>query len=235
MLDEDTKRARIIRAALRLAEQKGWRALRLDEIARDAGLTLADLRDEFAGKTAILLAFSREIDRAVLARAAPDMSEPVRDRLFDVIMSRLEVLAPYRPALRRILDDVRSDARVAAALCGASLRAQYWMVTAAGLRADAPEGCLRIPEMAAVYARVIPVWLDDDDPGLARTMAALDRRLRRGERCVEAVEEVCATARRLLCAFLPRRGDGAGRARGATPPPPPPAGSQPAQEPPLAG
>ena len=47
------------------------------------------------------------------------------------------------------------------------------------------------------------VWLDDDDPGLARTMAALDKRLREAERAVMRLD-------RLEQCVLPRR-------RGATP------------------
>jgi hypothetical protein len=33
-------------------------------------------------------------------------------------------------------------------------------------------------------------WLDDDDPALARTMARLDRELRRGERVMEGAEDL---------------------------------------------
>jgi hypothetical protein len=32
-------------------------------------------------------------------------------------------------------------------------------------------------------------WLEDDDPALARTMARLDRELRRGERVLEQAED----------------------------------------------
>ena len=48
-----------------------------------------------------------------------------------------------------------------------------------------------------VYASVFGVWLEDDDPGLARTMAALDRRLRRGERTLRGVEQVGSALYRL--------------------------------------
>ena len=44
--------------------------------------------------------------------------------------------------------------------------------------------------LGLTYASVFRVWLQDDDPGLARTMAALDRRLRRGERALGGIEQV---------------------------------------------
>ena len=57
----------------------------------------------------------------------------------------------------------------------------------------------RAQGLALVWARVMRVWLDDEDPGLARTMAALDKRLREAERTVDAArmpgEDSCAAAR----------------------------------------
>ncbi len=41
------------------------------------------------------------------------------------------------------------------------------------------------------------VWLEDEDPALARTMAALDREIRNGERFMERAEDV----RRLTAPF----------------------------------
>jgi hypothetical protein len=37
---------------------------------------------------------------------------------------------------------------------------------------------------------VFPIWLSDGDPGLARTMAALDRSLRRGEAMLRGIERL---------------------------------------------
>ena len=67
------------------------------------GLSLADLRRDFTCKSDILKAFQAEVDAEVLAKtkpAAPEQSP--RDRLFDIIMTRFEVMAPYKPALGRI-------------------------------------------------------------------------------------------------------------------------------------
>jgi hypothetical protein len=48
-----------------------------------------------------------------------------------------------------------------------------------------------------VLANTMETWLDDDDPVLARTMARLDRELRRGERVLERAEDF----RRLTAPF----------------------------------
>ena len=235
MLDETTTRGRIVAAAMRLAAKKGWRRLGLDEIAAEAGVDLADLRADFAGKTAILEAFSAEVDRALLRKVRPNPQDGIRDRLFDIVMTRLEVLAPHKEALKRIAADMRRDPLLALGLCGPSLRAKYWMLTAAGVRPDSRAGCLRMPQLAAAVACAVPVWLDDDDPGMARTMATLDRQLRRGERVVDLAEEACAVADRLVRTFgRRRRTDDTAEARAPSDQQAPPPGAQPSAEPPLA-
>ena len=57
------------------------------------------------------------------------------------------------------------------------LSSMHWMLQAAGIATDGASGSMRVTGLATLYASVFRVWLEDDDPGHARTMAALDRRL----------------------------------------------------------
>jgi hypothetical protein len=58
--------------------------------------------------------------------------------------------------------------------------------------------------LAALFGRVLRTWIDDDDPGLARTMAALDRSLARGQRFAGLLDDLCRIPAR-LCRLRPRR------------------------------
>jgi hypothetical protein len=78
------------------------------------------------------------------------------------------------------------------------------MLTAAGIDTSGPRGAVRIAGLSSVYASVFRIWLEDEDPGLARTMAALDRRLRSGERTLTTVEDVLGGIERLGNIFKPR-------------------------------
>ena len=70
---------------------------------RRPGVTLADFRDAFPSKGAVLAGFSRRIDRAVLAQDSDELAdESPRERLFDMLMRRLEAMAPYREGLREV-------------------------------------------------------------------------------------------------------------------------------------
>ena len=199
MLDQTSRRGKIVDAALHLAGERGWNGLSLDEIANAAGLNLAEFREEFQSKAQILAAFTRAVDDAVLAKIGrPEPGTVSRDRLFDVLMTRFEVMAPYKSALCRIMSDLRYRPSESLMQAGAATRSMYWMMAAAGLEADGPRGTLRIPGLMGIYARAFDIWLEDDDPGMARTMAALDSRLRRAERMVQRVDDMLAAAGRMF-------------------------------------
>jgi hypothetical protein len=169
-------------------------------------VSLATLRGEFPSLLAIYAAHVREIDRKVLAGGEAEMAEePPRERLFDVLMRRLEALAPHKEAIRSLLRSVRRNPGLAFALNGLAVRSQQWMLTAAGIGASGPRGMLRAQGAAVMFARVLRTFVDDDDPGLARTMAALDRALARGQRWVGFLDDLCRFVPRGGCLPLRRR------------------------------
>ena len=194
MLDPSTPKGRMLAAALDLAAKRSWADVTLLDIADAASLSLSDLRDTFKTKTDVIAALLRAVDDEVLKRA-PKRGEgqEKRDLLFDVVMTRFDVLAPHKAALRSIYASGAADFSLAAPY----LSSQHWMLQAAGIGTEGAGGALRIAGLGIAYASVFRTWLADDDPGHARTMAALDRRLRRGERAMDSVDQVASTLNRL--------------------------------------
>lgn len=187
-----SRRDRIIAAFLALLAERPYEEIGLGDIAARAGVTLADFRAEFSSAFGVLAAFIRDIDRQVLAGGEGDMTEePPRERLFDVLMRRIEALQPYRAAVRSLMQSARFNPPLAFALNQLSVRSQQWMLTAADIDARGPAGMVRAQGLALLFASVLRTWVDDDDPGLARTMAALDRGLARGGQWAALLNDLC--------------------------------------------
>ncbi|WP_249696308.1 TetR/AcrR family transcriptional regulator [Stappia sp. WLB 29] len=175
-------RQKIVASFLSLLGEKGWHGFEMADVAREAGVKLSVLRAEFPGKTACLRAFLSDIDQKVLDSIDPDMDdEPARERLFDVLMTRLDTLSPHREAIRALRKAVQRDPQLALKLNREAVTSQRWMLTAAGIPAAGPRAALMSQALVVAFARVVDVWLDDEDPGLARTMSALARQLDEGE------------------------------------------------------
>jgi AcrR family transcriptional regulator len=198
-------RGKIIAAFLDLLAEKRFEQIGFTDTAEAAGVSLAELRDEFPSTFAILAAHIKSIDRAVLAEDFVDMAEePPRERLFDVLMRRIEVLAPHRNAVNSLLRSATRNPPLAVVLNGLAVRSQQWMLTAAGINASGPRGILRAQGLALMFGSTLRTWIRDDDPGLARTMAALDRELARGQRFAGLIDDLCQVPGR-ICRLRPGR------------------------------
>ncbi len=239
MADRQQKQAAIVDAAFRLAATRAWTDVRLSDIAAEAGVGLADLAELVDGKADILHIYGRQLDIRMLRSLE---SEPVsgtpHDRLFDIIMRRLELMDGDKAAIRSIVKTPVSSAAGFMTLAGSLLQSQDWILSAAGIEDSGLRATIRTSGLAMVYVRTLRTWAEDDDPGLARTMAQLDRALRDGAdwlKRFEAPAALATTLASLARGFMKARngpppasndttgGTTHGSANDA--PPPPPSGS----------
>jgi AcrR family transcriptional regulator len=61
-------RGKIVDALMELASEQRFEDISIRDICKTAGVTLADFRDAFPSKGAVLASFSRRIDRVVLTQ-----------------------------------------------------------------------------------------------------------------------------------------------------------------------
>jgi len=188
-------RGKIVDALMELAAERRFEDISVRDICKTAGVSLADFRDAFPSKGAVLAGFSRRIDRAVLAEHGEELAdESPRERLFDILMRRLEAMAPYREGVREAAAWLRREPAAALAMNQVVLSSMRFMLEAAGIEAHGAAGAIKLQGLALAWARMIQVWLDDDDPALSKTMAELDRVLTRGEQAAAGVDRLSALA-----------------------------------------
>ena len=181
----------IIEALMELAGERTWDDISITDIATRANISLADFRDAFPSKGAVLAGFSRKIDRIVLDGTTDDlMGEPAKERLFDVLMRRLDALAPYKLGLEGISEWVSRAPMAAAAINRLELNSMRFMLEAAGIESEGPVGTVKLQGLVILWLRILRTWFHDDEPGLARTMAQLDTELTRGGKIVSRAEDV---------------------------------------------
>lgn len=176
-----------------------WNDVHLSALAASADIALVDLPDIAAGKLDIIAAFARQVDREVLEAVDEDLAdEPARERLFDVLMARFDALTDKKAGLRQLMTDVRRDPVLALELNRIAVRSQSWMLVGAGINPDGLMGAARVQGAVLAFSHVMRTWLNDDDEGLAATMAELDKTLRRGEEQLSRLDRVFGL-------FQPRR------------------------------
>lgn len=199
MTDTDFDTA-LIAAAFGIAADQGWSNVTVAAAARAAGLSLAEARERFPSRGAVLLRFGRLADQMALADAAA--AGPVRDRLFDLIMRRFDALQAHREGIRALIRALPTEPLTALMLANANKRSMRWMLQAAGMTATGPRGELQANGLNALWLWSLRAWDRDDSEDLSGTMAAVDKALEQAERFSSWLHDP--------------------RAAEATPPPPPP-------------
>jgi AcrR family transcriptional regulator len=188
-MSEESNRA--LDAFLRLIADKGFAQVSLREVAESAGLGVAELYRLYPDKVALASAFMARVDAEVLAGTSKqsDPEETARDRLFDVLMRRYDVLRPHRAALAAIRRAATRDPLLAIELGPALRRSMAAMLEAASLPSEGLSGALRQNGLLAIHYAVSRVFDRDETTDLSKTMAALDGRLKMAERWAQLFEK----------------------------------------------
>ena len=169
----------LVTAAFRLAGEEGWRNINVAKAARAGGLSVAEARERFPSLAAVLLRFGRLADQTALLDA-PDEG-PVRDRLFDLLMRRFDVLQTHRAGVRALIRYAATDPPTALLLACANRRSMRWMLQGAGVTARGLRGALQVRGLLAVWLWAVRAWERDKSDDLSGTMAAVDSALRRAD------------------------------------------------------
>jgi AcrR family transcriptional regulator len=163
----------------------GWRNLSYAEIAKDAGVGLAAAYQAYPSKGAILNGISHDIDARLFGSLEEDpLDGTAKDRLFDLLMRRFDVLNDHREAYSALAWELPRTPLEASCLALHLRRSLANMLEAAGISASGLRGALRIEGLGAIYACALRVWLKDETADLSKTMAELDKRLGQAERCI---------------------------------------------------
>jgi ubiquinone biosynthesis protein COQ9 len=175
----ENDRARLIEAMLPDVAFEGWSHAALRAASRQLGMPSAEAEALFPrGAPNLVAAFSRWADRRMLDQfeAAPAEETGTAARIKRALGLRLEVVAPWREAVRRALS-------VLALPPHAALGARLVYETVDGIWYAAGDSATdfsfytKRATLAGIYAAALMYWLEDRSEDFAETRGFIDRRL----------------------------------------------------------
>lgn len=182
MAETDATRPDLLETAFAVIAEAGWSGASGVAIADRAGVPVVEVYRAFPSRMALLGALSRRIDEAMLEFDQAELvGLPPRDRVFELIMRRLDALAPFKAGLARLARDARRDPGLLLVAACRLDRSLAWLQEAAGLRSQGLRARLQRRALGAVYVATMRTWLRDEGADQAKTMAELDKSLRRIE------------------------------------------------------
>lgn len=180
MIHDPILRAALADAALARAASGGWRSVTIHDLAETAGRPLTDFVHATPGDA--IDCVEERFDRSAaegLGRLDPTVN--VRDRLFDLAMRRFEAMEPHRIAVLSFEGALTGDPVLLAAAHQRGVRTARWLLALAGVEADGVTGAARAQGLAVILNQARTAWRGETSADFAKTMAALDKALRRAE------------------------------------------------------
>lgn len=171
---------RVVSGALEISAREGWEAVSIARIAEGIDEPLGSIIASYPTTDEIVSAIVRRNDKEVLSQVKKaDLSEPTRDRLFEILMLRFDALQSHRDAHISLLKAKMH--RPVNQLIGVPtiLHSMRLMLTAAGVEASGLIGVARVHALAIAYASVLRTWIKDDSADLGQTMSVLDKSIGR--------------------------------------------------------
>lgn len=188
---KEANQSRIVAAALELFQTRGFDATTTKEIARKAGIAEGTVFNYFRTKDDIALHFfEMEVDHAIATvRDNPRLKKaPLEEKLFALIQSQLEYLAPYEKFIGAALVEALRPASALGPFSHKSLALHHRYV---GFVQELFEESLPKKTLVPVswwapnafwiyYLGALLYWLHDTSPRKQNTLAFLDRTLKIG-------------------------------------------------------
>lgn len=178
-------RDEIVDAALALAADRSWEAVRLRDVAARLNADLNGVRAHFREKEEIVEAWFDRADTAMLA--ATDLAAlPPVTRLETLLMRWFDALHPRRRVARQMIAGKLEPGHVHyqwAGLMRVSRTVQWWR-EAAGRTSTLPWRAVEETALTAIYLATFTHWMWDETPASADTRRFLHARLR----CIAALK-----------------------------------------------
>lgn len=195
---DSEQREHIVDAALALAAQRGWEALRLRDLAAMLGIGLDDIRRHFREKDELIDAWFDRADAAMLGLADSRVLDGFtpRQRLVELTMAWLDALEAHRAVTRQMIAAKAEPGHLhiqVPAVMRIS-RTVQWLREAAGLEEQGLRRALGETGMTAIYLAVFTRWLGEHGPGSPRSRALLDSLLGGAERLLQLAPFLSAPA-----------------------------------------
>ena len=168
----------LIDTTLSLAGELGWSSVTLQLIGQTANIPLNEVSTIFSSKWDILEAFRRRTDLLLTTGENPNLSgQSAKDRLFDVLMARIEIIEPWKAGIGSIAKHALAQPLTGIRLFTSLNESMERMIQHVDVKIQGPGKLLQSHGLTLIYLLVLRRWIADHSSDLGPTMAELNERL----------------------------------------------------------
>ena len=168
----------LIDTTLSLAGELGWPSVTLQLIGKTANVPLSEVSAIFSSKWDILEAFRERTDLLLTAGKSAHLSgQSAKDRLFDILMARIEIIEPWKAGIGSIARHAVAQPITGIRLFTSLNKSMECMIEHVNAKIQGPGKLIQSRGLTLIYLLVLRRWVADPSSDLGPTMAELNERL----------------------------------------------------------
>ena len=168
----------LIDTTLSLAGELGWPSVTLQLIGKTANVPLSEVSAIFSSKWDILEAFRERTDLLLTAGKSANLSgQSAKDRLFDILMARIEIIEPWKAGIGSIARHAVAQPITGIRLFTSLNKSMERMIEHVNAKIQGPGKLIQSRGLTLIYLLVLRRWIGDHSSDLGPTMAELNERL----------------------------------------------------------
>jgi hypothetical protein len=177
-----------INAALEIIGSQGFSALNFDSLAENLKCEKAELEALFIDPVDIVNSYFHHVNlRLCKDFRSPEPNLDVRERLFDIMMARFDILNDNRQAVINISKECCANPQIMFSCLPSLYQAMSFMLDYAQVPTKGCRGALKTFALGSIYLRVFKSFENDESEDLSKTMATLDNALSRAESLARSI------------------------------------------------
>jgi ubiquinone biosynthesis protein COQ9 len=165
--------------AVKLAAQNPWEKLTLHKIAKETKIPLSKLQKTYSDTSEIIPDIIKRTDVILEKSLKIKRTDNLHDILFEIIMTRIEILQKDRKGVLSIGNACRNNALLMRIALTAQLSSIRKMLELANQFDQTAFGIIKTIGLMFIYQATLHTWMNDESKDMSKTMATLDAHIRR--------------------------------------------------------
>ena len=168
---------------LKLLKKKSWSEIRLEEITRISKKHKQSIKT----KNDLLKNINRYVDYLLKKETSFIEKSSTKDMLFEVMMSRFDVLQKYRNSFIELFESFKLKPQKSIILIPSFLESMFLTASLANIEIKGIKGSLTIKGIFIIYVATYFEWMNDTSKSLEKTMTALDQYLNKASKILHFI------------------------------------------------
>lgn len=179
---------KIAKKTLEAFEDMKWQDISINNIYKKMKIKKTTINDRYKKKENLLINIIKFFDKKLIESSSLINDSDSRDMLIEILMTRFDLLQSYRKSIINIHSLIKSRPNIFFILLPHFNNSSSVSLKSIKTNTRGITGKIKVKVFLLIYFASFYVWIEDNSPGLEKTMASIDRYINLAENLTKSLK-----------------------------------------------